>query len=368
MIKSDKPISIIAKGEFNFEAIRQAWKYSRPNETNPSVERIIGVDVPVNEFSSVVFEIFAPIYIREWLVTYRDHRIWARTSRVDDLSSWNVPFMFKDENEACKRLYDQMESEKSSAHQDEFRLNLPLAYMTHFSAVLNFRQAVKLMKSALECSKVAYKAGSHSVASQFREFSIKLFDSISKYPSLVTKALQSYSVEPIDIGSLDIKFGAIKHGPLIIINVPDCSLALRAQAARHRNCILKDDFFYRLIQPLGCVRSLKDTVNLSLAMTQEQAIALARKRNCWIAQEDIWSPIISLINKFSDSAFKLPCDKGPCTADRDNRLRIEGRDPAPPCPRYARINNEPLTEEQRKKATDYLKLKPTTAKEWSNEI
>jgi hypothetical protein len=75
-------------------------------------------------------------------------------------------------------------------------------------------------------------------------------------------------------------------------------------------------------------------------MEESFAQELAAKRNCWIAQTDLWQPIIREINvlmKSESSEPLLPCADGKCRFKIDNDLRKAGKDPSPQCPRAAKI-------------------------------
>jgi hypothetical protein len=130
--------------------------------------------------------------------------------------------------------------------------------------------------------------------------------------------------------------------------------------------MLRDNLWELMLDPDVFSFSISHPMDVEFACTQEVAAKLVTKRNCWIAQEDLWAPVIRLIN--SQGQMALPCSNGPCTAQRDNQLRKEGKDPAPPCPRYARLHEELFTPEQKERATDYLALKPTTKDFWREEL
>jgi hypothetical protein len=139
-------ISIKAMSFPDISQIMHAWNYSRPNETATDWEGVAKTDVPVNEFARFQVRMEIPILLREWLVTFRDHVIWARTSRVDDLTSWPIYRNVSDLT-IIREAYNRMIKDRRK-DQDHFRMHLPLGYMTGISASLSLRSWVKLVKSA----------------------------------------------------------------------------------------------------------------------------------------------------------------------------------------------------------------------------
>lgn len=76
--------------DISFSNIVEAWKTSRPNDQDPKPFDILKMDVPVNEFLFIQFELEAPIAIRELICSMRSHVVWARSSRVEDLTKWKL--------------------------------------------------------------------------------------------------------------------------------------------------------------------------------------------------------------------------------------------------------------------------------------
>ena len=78
-------------------------------------------------------------------------------------------------------------------------------------------------------------------------------------------------------------------------------------------------------------------------MTIETAKSILKKRNCWIAQADLWATFVNQVRlALGQEGNALPCDDRPCPYEKDNRLRLQNKDPGAPCPRFAKLNDEPL--------------------------
>jgi hypothetical protein len=86
---------------------------------------------------------------------------------------------------------------------------------------------------------------------------------------------------------------------------------------------------------------------------------LVRKRSCWIAQTDLWEPIVSqLLVLLKKDKVMLPCDDGKCRFIRDNDLRKAGHDPSPPCPVLAKIDGEKMLPAHAEEAKKYAERRP----------
>ena len=95
----------------------------------------------------------------------------------------------------------------------------------------------------------------------------------------------------------------------------------------------------RELLPVGMTHSISWTLNLA---TIQHVIG---KRGCWLAQADLWEPIIQgMVSELSkiDPYFKTiiapPCIKGgkfaACKFKIENEARVIGTDPLPPCPLF----------------------------------
>lgn len=368
-------LAVTSQGHLSLLPTESTWKKSRPNEIEPRKEQLYKTDVPVHEFSRFNVWVEAPIILREWIASFRDHIMWARTSRVDDLTKWPICediSLFGDRNlrhHAIIVAYNKMMQEKD-ANQDHFRRHIPLGYMTGFSLNLSFRSAIKLIKSSAALAEVLPPTNS----ALFGKFSTWLHQAIGSATGYhnneeIDIALKSFSSEdPLARGVHFRQNSYLGLGGFVIGQLKDIPLTLRAQMVRHRPLMIRDNLFELLLDDEIMTKSMEHPMSLEFSCTKEVAERIVTKRNCWIAQEDLWSPVIKLINNGSAEP-RLPCSDGkPCTAARDNQLRREGKDPAPPCPRYAKLAGEPLTDEQKEAAKAYLPLRPLTRDFWEREI
>lgn len=344
----------------DISAIEAAWRLSRPNESAFNVDDVLAIDVPVNEFADVILEVTAPILLREIICTLREHIVWARTSRVDDLSNWPVwPGVAEDRRiKELKEQYDQ-----SRAAQDQRRMMLPLAYVTGFSLKLSLRTYIKLI---CMFRKMAM-SGNYDVA--FRALCREMHNELAKHtefmPSKVKRIIEEEGYQPLELFDVYVpggfgQFGYANHEHgIVTVYLPNISIALRAQIVRHRPIIFNDNF-PAYFSETGLICRQDAVVQMQLAMSVTTAEALIKKRNCWIAQTDIWREVVEKLNTVvdSESGLSLPCSNGKCPFERDNRLRIEGKDPNPPCPRYANLYDEPLTDVQYLAAAEYAKERP----------
>ena len=84
--------SNINSGKKNLSRI--AWELSRSPDDATPLDTILSIDAPVNEIPSVVLSIECTILEREIFASFRDHVMWARTSRVDAPENFEIPDYF----------------------------------------------------------------------------------------------------------------------------------------------------------------------------------------------------------------------------------------------------------------------------------
>lgn len=95
----------------------------------------------------------------------------------------------------------------------------------------------------------------------------------------------------------------------------------------------------RELLPVGMTHSISWTLNLA---TIQHVIG---KRGCWLAQTDLWEPIIqgmvrelATLDPYFRSIIAPPCIKGgkfgACKFKIENDARVLGTDPLTPCPMY----------------------------------
>lgn len=335
--------SVIAIRRPQQENILRAWKHSRPADRKPVYETIAAIDVPVNEMSDFVLECYVPILVREIFFTMRDHVAWARTSRVDDLTQWPifVPVLeqYGVEIDALGR---QMMKDMNSSHdQDNFRMNLPLAYLTHFTMKVTPRSLVKL---TMAMADEASRATDYVIKALFIQVYEQLIRCLQDTPYkqiALEGGYQKIDLLNRDYIVMDEPYKVTVLGGMVAVAVAAVPLALRAQLVRHRPVSIRDDL-HQYLNGRGLACSIRNTVNIELAMTMEMAASMVKKRNCWISQDDLWRPIIDALNAalrtHPDAPLVLPCTgRNTCPIERDNILRDEMKDPAPACPIWMKM-------------------------------
>lgn len=352
---------------FELEDVRDAWKYSRPREGDIDLQSVLGIDIPVNEFASAIFRMETPILIREMIVSLREHTVWARGTRVDDLSKWPIwaPVISDTRINGLKKQFDE-----AKGGQDQTRNLVPLAYVTGWNFRVSLRTFVKL---AVMFSEMSMNENYDTAARLlFRETFNALTESLAFFPdrSLVFDMIESGKFSKLDLFA--DKFFIVPERDAISdvfgiyrFILPQVPISFRAQIVRHRPIIFRDNLS-KFFSVTGLCAPQSETVDMTLAMTAETALGMVRKRNCWMAQTDIWDRITKLVNTVTDGGLRLPCDHGICPYTADNRLRIEAKDPNPPCPRYANLMNEPLVPNQAAQALTYAKTRPDE-KFWTEE-
>lgn len=329
-----RSIKVRAKVKPKGKLICDAWKHSRPNDKPQNWETVAAIDVPVNEMEDFILEMFVPIIIRELVFTLRDHVAWARTSRVDNLNDWPIFGDSLERNRAeYKALAVRMATMMQSGIQDDFRMCLPLAYMTHFTLKISARSLVKLTQAVADLA-----LATHGVTRiMMEDFYEALMDCMTGTP--YKKLASDKKYQPLELVPKEWEPfhepSAVVLGGMIAMRIPFVPIALRAQLVRHRPISIRDNLHYKLNDG-DLYQPISTHVDVELAMTVQQAISLVKKRNCWISQDDLWFPVLNTINHAlgrNNAALILPCNGcNHCPIARDNVLRYQEQDPAPPCP------------------------------------
>lgn len=306
-----------------------AWRLSRDPMVDTPLPEVLAVDAPVNEMPCYVllFEDFT-ILEREIFTTPRNHAMWARTSRVDDPLQFTVPEEFRD-RVPVGRIKQRMHSAKLiHKPQDTWRSMLPMLAHTTWVMRISLRD---LAKMALYFHHLAGKC------KHFKERWLRIFEELR-----ALLPMESYDIKY----SLDLflneyvlnkdAFGRAKFGSgwtIVYANVP---LMLRAQIVRHRPIHFIDDLFTLLRNDGIWHKDLTTSIYMEMVAPDTFWQTIMSKRNCWIAQADIWH---ALTVYFADDT--LPCKNGTCPYGADNKLRMEGKDPNPPCPIYLKLTDQP---------------------------
>jgi hypothetical protein len=161
--------------------------------------------------------------------------------------------------------------------------------------------------------------------------------------------------------------GATRMGDFTYVYLHNIPIVLRAQIARHRPIMFTDTMAYYLT-PGAVTSPVASKIALAMVMPTAMAVSMLTKRNCWIAQEDLWAPVIRALNREfgDDGAFMLPCDKGYCPVSRDNLLRHEGKDPAPACPIWYGLEGVNPDGAQRAAIMGYMDKRTLTRGMWQS--
>lgn len=357
-----KPIEIKLVSNFDRNGIINAWEHSRPNfaRSRSSLVSVFEMDVPANEFSTLTFEVYAPIAIREVICSLRNHVVWARSSRVEDLSKWEVwDGCTETEIANAHLLKTKMDEARANAHQDDFRQHLPMSYMTNFSWQINVRDLVKFAIGL-------YDAGTDLTSAFLNSVFLALPEDI--YSPSLRDLVSNRAFKPEKIFHQPLRFGEGAIGEFIVVEAA-IPLSLRAQLIRHRAIQINDTL--KNIFNRDCLSTpISNPIIVQMCMSVEFAKTLLEKRSCWIAQTDLWNSLLGKIADLIGGEFfapPLPCSDGRCRVVPDNELRKANLDPAPPCPRAAKLEKETMTDAHRVAAFAYASNRPFT-EFWNKEI
>ena len=310
---------------------RVAWELSRsPDDTTP-LDTILSIDAPVNEIPSIVMSVQCTILEREIFASFRDHVMWARTSRVDAPSEFVVPeyFQLSEDNATIMLLKQKIKADMDAGIiQDEYRLHMPICAMTSFTTRLSWRGLIKIYKlyEYLATINEYFVVGKAELNNKFQ---------LHKYAG-------NYSfVNPIPmLQENEMVSGNI--GPVVTV-FQEMTIGLRAQVVRHRNYTIKDNLM-EIIKSKDCwTRTLGDKIKISISAEIEFWKTVVNKRQCWIAQYGIWKDIIIAAQEYITIGEQdLPCNKGFCPYTRDAELRHTDDDPGAPCPIHSDLTSTPI--------------------------
>ena len=312
---------------------RVAWELSRsPDDTTP-LDTILSIDAPVNEIPSIVMSVECTILEREIFASFRDHVMWARTSRVDAPSEFVVPEYFQlsemmDDIVFLKKKIDI--DMKAGIIQDEYRLHMPICAMTSFTTRLSWRGLIKIYKLYKHLSTI------------HEYFAIGKEELDEKFQCSWYEENYSY-VDPIPMLKEHEKTSGV-IGPIVTV-CQEMTIGLRAQVVRHRNYTIKDNLM-EIITAEDCwTRTLGDKITISISAEVDFWKTVVNKRQCWIAQYGIWKDIIIAAQEYiTISEQDLPCNKGFCPYTRDAELRHTDDDPGAPCPIHSDLTSTPIAQ------------------------
>lgn len=331
----------------------EAWNTSRPNETGATKQAIMNVDVPVNELEDFVLVMHVPILIRDIVFTLRDHVAWARTSRADDITQWEIYHGVWQHEEIASLYNDMMHRKALGQSQDRFRSMIPLSYMTTFTCKLSARSLMRFAAGVAVLANNIINKNEGVVGEMLMQFHRELTKVVrnSVYGQINPNQYGAHVIFPYT-PSLKKDY-AMVNGPFVQLGFKAVPFTLRAQLVRHRPIQFVDDFIDLLVDD-SLLTPMECSLQMEIMMTVGMAHSLVVKRNCWIAQADIWQQVVRPLNSLLDigsGAPVLPCsDKLHCPVAKDNQLRFEGKDPAPPCPLWCGMANLAIPDPEQTKA------------------
>lgn len=355
--------------------VAKAWGTSRPQDDNHDIEKVINIDVPVNEIEDFILKIKAPIIFREMLFTLRDHVAWAQTSRVENLEEWEVPFGYENHEDVLYN-YESMIARKAGREaQDNFREMLPLVYMTTFTVKFSARTLVRIKDTIGKWLDDNFRPVPHTISGIMAGAFLDIYHSLETvieqtiYGSLPRGVYGFIDMFPKLVGEQTNNM-ALPIGDFVYVYVQSVPITLRAQIVRHRPIMFTDNMMDYMTDD-GLAQCVASRVQMSLMMPITMAKAMVAKRNCWIAQEDLWRPVIEPLQKLfgAEGKVPLPCDgKGMCPVARDNELRHMGKDPAPACPIWYNFARLWPTTAQEEAMGDYAAKRTLTHPFWMKKI
>lgn len=355
-------MEINVKLSTNSRASQVAWEFSRPLERNKSkLNQVTSLDLPVNEFSNLHLEIESTIIEREIFTTLRNHVMWAQTSRVQDVLKFTVPKIFNGYSDFYEATRNHMIFLSETQRQDDYRKVLPIVSNTKYSILISARDLVKIKKYFEYLSGILDN-------DDFR----LLFKDSSKEMQIVLDAIgysedltKNYKMKKIlsEVRMPETSVAKLGGYTFISTTLP---LYLRAQLVRHRNILFKDDLFQILNEPIGHLDTISKEITCKMAIDKDMLREITEKRNCWVAQYNIWKPFLDLTMQKGKPI--LPCDNGSCPFDADAVLRFQGKDPNSPCPIHTNQKNLKPTPLQIKQMQDMVVEDKRPVLFWNEEI
>lgn len=323
----------------------EGWRRSRNLGSEVSWEEVALVDVPVNEFPSVLLSFQdMTIFEREIFTSSRSHVMWARTSHVDDPLKFTVPpELGVDEGFLDQCRMEMRRGKEAGQSQDEWRVHLPVLSHTSWTSRMSFRDLVKMTRYF---GYVKDHVLNPLLRTRLADVEFALWDVIDECTKnyKVNDAVLATYVMPKYLHEIYMPLRSVDKretsGFLILwMTVP---LWLRAQIVRHRTLIFADDFWRQVVlSPTVTNVTIGESIRMEIATNREVWRSIVSKRSCWLAQDslstgtDKWQEIL---DKFGWSPEMLPCHDGTCPYSKDASLRLTDADPGAPCPRYLTIN------------------------------
>ena len=302
----------------------KAWFNSRPQEDrSKTIDDIIGIDLPTNEFASINLFIESSIVEREIFASMRNHIMWAQGSRVNDVLSFRLDHEVLENRafaESCREF--MIEQSDLGARQDDYRLGLPLLSQTHYSISISFRGLVKVI---LYFRRVASTMGG-PLKDRFDNFADLLENALFDHYGLFE--LPSYR----DIKILDesmswpnIMLDGSSYTDGIITVTATLPVHLRAQLVRHRSISFRDNFLAMITSKAVLLATQTTDLKVTTHGSRQDFEEVLTKRSCWMANYSVWANFLTKVEvHMGDMSSVLPCASGRCPYHGDAMLRYEG--------------------------------------------
>lgn len=314
----------------------EVWRASRSQDVPTDGVHLI--DAPVNDFPAVTLGIECTIAEREVFVTFRDHVMWARTSRVDNPLEYVVDEHFDPEEFEYFRKAMLVLKEQGDS-QDEYRLDLPLIAMTSFTCQISARTLIKIWHTFNDLCDDAMDDRLYAMYGKAATELMKIIEHIGYKDA-------TRSIRPVEAFP-DIENGAGgRVGDMLTVYIPDAPIALRAQVIRHRSLFVKD--MMRDILNKAHKFSIGQRVPIQISADIDTWRGIISKRQCWLAQHDLWKPVVDQVAMTMGNMHMLPCSAKTglaiCPYNEDAELRYTSADPNPPCPMHAYLTDADFTD------------------------
>jgi hypothetical protein len=356
------PIKVDILDLSNWRSIlKQARELTRPNSTEPP-EELLKLDAPIGDLPSVVLCFQAPILLREVITSFRDIGVWSQSTRVLDLNKWDVVHGISGQEQlAIHAHHATYLKELQTKPQDQARMWLPTAHVSKFVVRMSLRTLVKLYRYFNELMDYATGSAKDVAAEMSDELyrvQLKIYSELDTDVAL-SEYLESEQQIIHGIRSIPFLEGLIKAINYVEVLHPltdafgtkgdkdtisictTMSIAMRAQIIRHRMFQVADDFKLLFKCDNILATPIREEIRVKITASASVWREVARTRNCWLAQGELWAPILREVNKYlGDENLPLPCSDGTCSYHAECMKRINCEEPGLPCPRHILLRNK----------------------------
>ena len=352
-------VSLVGSNETNLQVL--GWCHSRPGLVLEDVNKmdVMKLDVPVNELPSVTMSIYAPIIIRELITCLRDHSLWSRTSRVENLSEQIfVSEFYTGNDEYYEEILAKIKSDKSKGvTQDEFRLQLPITTMCGFTTTLSFRTWIKVIKFANTLETEALIDSTEGLLYDFaNKIKLVLIDNFKLTKEQLNEICDSYSYADYLAPLAAFNEGIVTTDNFTIVTA-SVKFSLYAQLVRHRTISFVSNL-KEILMSMDIDKVTQDTeVKISIMANNATWDSLIKKRMCWVAHAKLWEPLTSKLGLLYTEK-DLPCKNGHCPFSVDVENRFSDKDPGSPCPKYIQLYNKSISDDDLSEIVSELDYRP----------